>query len=95
MLKKEGRQPEKGQEMKFKSYDAQQAFELWAFGHNDVIYAESLMHTWNSRHGKKLWLKPDELINTSLKRMYKLYVKERKEHKNDPSSSQESITQMV
>ena len=64
--------------MQFKNHEDQQAFELWAFGTTGVQYGEPLLHTWNSRHGNKVWIKPAEKIPHSLKRMYELYVEESK-----------------
>jgi hypothetical protein len=60
--------------MEFKNHEDQQAFELWAFGETGVRYGEPLLHTWNSRHGNKLWVIPSEKISDSMKKMYELYV---------------------
>ena len=64
--------------MQFKNHEEQTAFELWAFGGTGVRYGEHLMHTFNSRHGKQLWITTDEVIKDSLEKMYELYVKELK-----------------
>jgi hypothetical protein len=60
--------------MQFKNHEDQQAFELWAFGRTGVDYEIQLMHTWNSKHGNKVWITPSETIPLSLKKMYALYL---------------------
>lgn len=60
--------------MQFKNHEDQQCFEIWAFGHTGVEYGEHLMHTWNSRHGNKVWLRTDEIIKDSMEKMYALYL---------------------
>jgi hypothetical protein len=73
--------------MQFKNLQDQQDFEIWAFGTTPMQYGEHALHTWNSRHGDKLWLTTDELIKHSLEKMHEVYVKESKEQTNDPASS--------
>ena len=60
--------------MQFKNHEDQQAFELWAFGYTGVSYDESLMHTWKSRHGNKVWIRNDESISKSMEKMYAHYL---------------------
>jgi hypothetical protein len=60
----------------FKSYEDQQKFEIWAFGHTPTIYGLLAMHSWNSHHGNLLFLEEDNSIELSLNKMYKLYEKE-------------------
>jgi hypothetical protein len=60
--------------MQFKNHEDQQAFELWAFGRTGVDYEIPLMHSWNSKHGNKVWLLSSETIQESLKKMYALYL---------------------
>jgi hypothetical protein len=64
--------------MTFKDYEDQKAFELWAFGYNPTTGDIKDMNAFNSRHGDKVWLTPDELISDSIKKMYALYVEESK-----------------
>lgn len=61
-----------GEEM-FKDQEEQHAFELWAFGTIPTTYNLPIMHSWNSRHGDKVWIEESENIQHSLKKMYQLW----------------------
>lgn len=61
-------------EFAFKDLEDQRSFERWAFGHTPVKYGVANMHSWNSRHGDIYFIKSDEIIGESIKKMYKIYM---------------------
>ncbi len=57
----------------FKNLEEQRFFELWAFGYSPCKYDISAMHTWNSSHGEKYFIKSSEDIQESVSRMIEIY----------------------
>ncbi len=61
----------------FESHDEQRAFELWAFGRSPMEYDYNVFMEWNSKHGDKLWMKPDDTLQVSCRQMKKIWKEER------------------
>lgn len=59
----------------FKDLDEQYAFEKWAFGETPFVYSWFTMHTWNSRHGRKYFIKDTDSVRPSMKKMLTIYRK--------------------
>ena len=60
----------------FSSYEEQRDFELWAFGRSPVTYDFSVLMSWNSRFGDKLYIHSNSQIKDSLLKMKNIWKNE-------------------
>ena len=52
-------------------------FKLWAFGFPIPESSEGKTESWNSLHGRRLYLKKDDIVEFIRPEMYELYLEEK------------------
>jgi hypothetical protein len=60
----------------FTNWEEQQEFEAWAFGAPFLKYDLGAIHTWNSLHGEHYFVREDEMVDASVRRMLAIWKKE-------------------